>query len=118
MTGADSAAFVVCDPRGVICYWSDALASLTGHGSEVATGALMDVFIPLEFREEHWLGFRSAWQDNFAHFVERSPDGSFDVPVLCGDGRSREMKLRISIARDTNNAAIAVVASFLPLESA
>ena len=72
----------------------------------------MDIFIPQEFRQDHCLGFRSAWQDNFDQFRERFPDGSFDVPVLGGDGSSREMKLKISIARNANNAAIAVVASF------
>lgn len=77
-------ALVVADRSGTIRHWNDAATELFGHAAIDAIAASLDLIVPVEFRERHWVGYRRAWTDG----IDDAPRVAM-MPVLCADGEVR-----------------------------
>lgn len=77
-------ALVISDEDGVIRLWNNTAFELFGHDAANAIGSSLDLIVPPEFRERHWIGYRRAWTVGIedAHRVAL-------MPVLCADGEVR-----------------------------
>lgn len=77
-------ALLLADRAGTITFWNDAAAALLGHPAAVAVGASLDLIVPEEFRERHWIGYEKAWSEGL-----RDMQRIALMPVLCADGEVR-----------------------------
>lgn len=74
-------AIVFADTDGIIQVWNPAAEELFGVSDDEAIGSSLDLIVPEEYREPHWLGFDAA--------VERGQttgSGGSTVPALHADG--------------------------------
>ena len=77
-------ALVIADRSGTIRLWNQASADLFGHSQGDAVGASLDLIVPPEFRERHWIGYNRAWIEGIADAQRIAL-----MPVLCADGEVR-----------------------------
>jgi PAS domain S-box-containing protein len=78
----DDHAIVVADAAGVIQLWSRGAETLFGHTAQDAVGRTLDLVVPDDYREAHWIGFRRAMMSGAAG-AEGQP---FELPVNCASG--------------------------------
>lgn len=74
-------AIVFADTDGIIRIWNPAAEDLFGVSADEAIGSSLDLIVPEDYREPHWLGFHAA--------VERgrtTGSGGSTVPALHADG--------------------------------
>ncbi len=57
---AGTHAIVMAIPDGVIQHWDAGEELRFGYSAEEALGQSLDLIVPVDFRERHWVGFRSA----------------------------------------------------------
>lgn len=74
----------MADRRGRIFVWNEVAAELLGHSEASAIGSSLDLIVPEEFRERHWIGFERAWTDGISDHPRIAM-----MPVLCADGEVR-----------------------------
>jgi PAS domain S-box-containing protein len=53
-------AVIYADGQGVICFWNAGAERIFGFTEAEATGKSLDIIIPQDLRERHWLGFRES----------------------------------------------------------
>jgi len=94
---------VIADRGGIIRLWSDVATSLFGHEERDAVGSSLDLIVPEEFRERHWLGYRRACTDGIAD-AERVAM----MPVLCADGQVRRFAGHLLPVRGPYGALAAI----------
>ena len=56
----DEHAVIMADSKGIICHWNSGATALFGHLPDEAVGQSLDLIVPKEFKERHWVGFRKA----------------------------------------------------------
>jgi PAS domain S-box-containing protein len=62
----DHNAIVMADPSSVIRFWSVGAEKVFGYSAAQAVGQKLDLVIPEEYREAHWIGFRRAVESGAA----------------------------------------------------
>lgn len=99
----------MADTTGRITAWSAGAERLFGHSAVDAVGASLDLIVPPDQREAHWLGFRRA----MASAVCKLDRAATNLPVLHADGDVRLFPGRfvfLADARDLPVGAIAIYA--------
>ncbi len=104
----DNQTLVLADAEGVIQLWSAGAERAFGHAACDAVGQTLDLIVPPDLREQHWIGFRRAMATAQAA-VEGQP-GPF--PVLRADGAIAETLGRLTLLRDPKGAAIGAAVAF------
>ncbi len=102
-------AVVLVDRDGVIVYWSEAAAALTGHAEEAILGRSLDVIVPGEYRDRHWTGFRAAMDTGVSRFEGLGAN----IPVLHADGQVRRWPGRFSVIRDARGTPAGAAAVWI-----
>ena len=77
-------ALLIADRDGTISLWNERAAELFGFTVDEAVGSSLDLIVPDEFRERHWVGFEKAWTEGL-----RDMQRIALMPVLCADGEVR-----------------------------
>lgn len=113
MSQADGAAVVLVDAGGTIRYLSEAMTAMVGHSPEQAVGRSLDLFVPPDYRQRHWAGFRSAMTSGTA----RLEGMAASIPVLCADGQVRHWPARFTLVRDPRGRPVGAVAALVEPEA-
>ena len=100
---------VIADHSGTIRVWNDAATSLFGHEGRDAVGSSLDLIVPEQFRERHWLGFRRAWTDGISEAARVAM-----MPVLCADGEVRRFAGRLLPVKGPHGALAAIAGVYTP----
>jgi len=101
-------AIVIADPSGVIRFWSDGAETAFGHAAEDAVGQTLDLIVPAEHREAHWIGFRRAIASGTA-----SVEGqAIPFPGRRADGEIVVRPGRLTLVRRPDGQAIAAMVVF------
>jgi PAS domain S-box-containing protein len=103
-------AVIFADPSGVIQYWNSGMTELFGFGSDEAVGATLDLIVPPDYRERHWIGYRAAMA---------AADGvvdhdSFNVPALHKDGRTIRAEVHLNVIHDSRGHVVGAFSAFAP----
>ena len=53
-------AIIMSDTDGIICHWNSGAQEMFGYSPAEAIGQSLDLIVPEEFQERHWVGFRKA----------------------------------------------------------
>ena len=104
----DTNAVVVADLTGTIRFWSPGAAEAFGHPAHEAVGQTLNLIVPPEHRDAHWIGFRRALETGVAA-VEgvKSP-----FPVRRADGTVAVAPGRLTLLREPDGRPIAAVVVF------
>jgi PAS domain S-box-containing protein len=103
-------AIVIADCAGVIQIWNPAAETLFGYGAASAIGQSLDMVVPADYRAHHWRGFHAAMASDDVN-IDRA---SANVPVLCRDGVTRRLAVRLLVLRDAKQRAVGAMAIFTP----
>lgn len=102
-------AFVIADESGVIRQWNSIATLMLGHEEHDAVGASLDLIVPVEFRERHWVGYRRAWNEGIAE----APRVAM-MPVLCADGEVRRFAGHLLPIKGPHGALAAIAGVYAP----
>jgi PAS domain S-box-containing protein len=105
---AGTHAIVMASPDGVIQHWDAGAEQLFGYSAEEALGQSLDLIVPVEFRERHWVGFRSA----VATGVCKLDRAATNIPVRCRDGTIQAFPGRFVFLQGARNEVIGVAALY------
>ncbi len=104
----DSHAVVIADPAGIIRFWSRGAESAFGYSPGHAVGRTLDLIVPPEFREAHWIGFRRAMARGAAE-AEGTPT---PFPVRRADGEVVPTPGRLTLMREPLGQVIGAAVVF------
>jgi PAS domain S-box-containing protein len=107
-----SPAVIFADPSGVIQYWNSGMTELFGFGEQEALGATLDLIVPPDYRERHWIGYHAAM--NLTDGVV--DHGSFNVPALHKDGRMIRLEVHLNVIHDSRGRVLGAFSAFSPDE--
>jgi PAS domain S-box-containing protein len=107
-----SPAVMFANPSGVIQYWNPGMTELFGYSEYEALGATLDLIVPPDYRERHWIGYCTA-MDLADGVVDH---GSFNVPALHKDGRTIRLEVHLNVIHDSRNRVVGAFAAFSPDE--
>lgn len=104
----DNSAVIIADPTGVIRFWSAGAEKAFGHPADAAVGQTLDLIVPPEFRDAHWIGFRRAVETGVAE-VEglKAP-----FPVRHANGAVEEASGRLTLVREPEGRVVAAIVAF------
>lgn len=100
-----NSALVRSDLEGLIVEWDAGAEEFFGYSREEAVGESLDLIVPEEFRERHWVGFRNA----IASGICRMDRATSNVPVRCKDGRVRPFPGRFVFLQDARDSVVGVI---------
>ena len=104
----DNNAIVMAGPEGVIRFWNDAAQAAFGHSAERAIGQTLDLIVPPEFQDAHWIGFRRAIASGAAEAEGQiSP-----FPVHLASGEVETRQARLTLIREPDGQVIAAMVVF------
>ena len=101
-------AVILADPSGVIRFWSEAAADAFGHSPAAAVGQSLDLIVPKELREAHWLGFRRAIHSG----VAAAEGEAAPFPVRCAGGEIVEHLGRLTLVRHPGGRVVGAMVVF------
>jgi PAS domain S-box-containing protein len=104
----DRHAVVIADPEGVIRFWSPGAEAAFGYGAAQAVGRTLDLIVPDEFRDAHWLGFRRAIASGSAGVEGMTSP----FPVRRAGGEVAEVPGRLALVREPDGAVVAALVVF------
>ena len=107
-TDMDKAAIIIADTGGTIRFWSPGAERAFGHTAAQAVGMTLDLIVPAEFREAHWVGFRRAMQPGAAPIEGMA----VEIPALQADGSTRTHAGKLTVLRAADGAPIGCMAIF------
>jgi PAS domain S-box-containing protein len=105
-------AAIFADPSGVIRYWNSGMTELFGFSEQEALGATLDLVVPPDYRERHWIGYHAA-MDAADGVVDH---GSFNVPALHKDGRTIRLEVHLNVIHDSRGRVLGAFSAFGPDE--
>lgn len=109
-----SPAMIFANPAGVIEYWNAGMTELFGFSEREAQGATLDLIVPPDYRERHWIGFHAAME-----LADGVVDhGSFNVPTLHKDGRTIRREVHLNVIHDSRGRVMGAFSAFSPDEGA
>jgi PAS domain S-box-containing protein len=103
-------ALVFAEPSGVIRSWNSGAEALFGHPAANAVGQTLDLIVPPEYRERHWVGFKAAMAASDGNIDH----GSFNIPALHRDGSVMRVAVRLHVLHDGRNRAAGAMAVLTP----
>jgi len=104
----DSEAIVLADIDGVIRLWSGGAERMFGYPASEAVGRTLDLIIPAEYREAHWIGFRRALASG-----EASVEGRVvSFPARHATGTITERNGRLTLLRRPRADVVAAIMVF------
>ena len=109
-----TAAVVFANPAGVIQYWNPGMTDLFGYSQEEAVGSTLDLIVPPDYRERHWIGYHAA-MDLADGVVDH---GSFNVPALHKDGQVIRREVHLNVIHDSRGRVVGAFSAFGPDEGA
>ena len=104
---------VIADERGTIRSWNRVATALFGHDERHAVGSSLDLIVPEQFRERHWIGFRRAW----SHGIADAPRIAM-MPVLCADGEVRRFAGHLLPMKGPHGELAAIAGIYSPSSEA
>lgn len=104
---------VVADRGGIIRFWNESATSMFGHEETDAVGASLDLIVPEDFRERHWLGYRRAWTEGIADAQRIAL-----MPVLCADGEVRRFAGHLLPIKGPHGTLAAIAGVYAPATDA
>ncbi|MEQ7010175.1 PAS domain-containing protein [Actinopolymorpha sp. B17G11] len=107
-----SHAVVFANPSGVIRYWSSGMVELFGFSESEALGATLDLIVPPDYRERHWIGYHAA-MDLADGVVDH---GSFNVPAHHKDGQTIRVEVHLHVIHDSRSRVAGAFSAFSPDE--
>ena len=99
-------AVIMTDTNGCISHWTTEAEVLFGYAALDAVGQTLDLIVPIEHQEAHWIGFRRAMAQ------PKIKDLTSDLPLCCADGTIRHFAGRLLVLMDPLGTAIGAVAVF------
>jgi len=106
-------AVIVADAGGAIRAWNAGAEAIFGHAAEVAITHRVDLVIPPDFRDMHWVGFNRTMGTNWPGHEAWS-----DIDGLHQDGSSILLQVLLTPLRDGNGFVHGVFAMFRPRPAA
>lgn len=103
-----NAAVIFANPSGVIQYWNSGMTELSGYSQEEAVGATLDLIVPPDYRERHWIGYHAA-MDLADGVVDH---GSFNVPALHKDGQTIRLEVHLNVIHDSRGRVVGAFSAF------
>jgi len=101
-------AIVIADRDGVIRFWSVGAEKAFGHAAAQAVGRTLDLIVPADYRQAHWVGFRRAVQSGSA-----AAEGQVTpFPVLHANGDVEPAPARLTLVREGQGRVIAAMVVF------
>ncbi len=100
---------VLADQTGTIRLWNEVATALFGHHERDAVGSSLDMIVPEEYRDRHWVGFNRAWSDGLAD----TPRFAM-MPVLCADGEVRRFAGHLLGVKGPHGALAAIAGIYSP----
>jgi PAS domain S-box-containing protein len=107
-----SPAVIFASPSGVIQYWNPGMTELFGFSEHDALGATLDLIVPPDYRERHWIGYHTA-MDLADGVVDH---GSFNVPALHKDGQTIRLEVHLNVIHDSRGRVVGAFSAFSPDE--
>lgn len=104
----DRNAVVVADVAGRIRFWSEGAEARFGYSTSEAVGQMLDLIVPPEFREAHWVGFRRAIAEGQAE-AEGQPS---PFPARHADGSVVATPGRLALVREPEGQVIGAMVVF------
>jgi len=104
----DAVAIVMADPDGRITHWSSGAEQLFGYSADEALGASLDLIVPADYRERHWLGFRRAMITGQG----RLDGAATNIPVQCKAGDVLAFPGRFAFVRDGHGRMVGAMAVY------
>ena len=104
----DKTAVIVADATGAIRFWSAGAEAAFGHPAGVALGQTLDLIVPPDFRDAHWIGFRRAVETGVAGVEGLTTP----FPVRCADGRVAEAPGRLTLVRAPHGQVVGAMVVF------
>jgi PAS domain S-box-containing protein len=104
----DKAAIVIADKTGTIRFWSKGAETAFGYPAEDALNQTLDLIVPDEFREAHWLGFHRAMAAGSA----ATEGQDITLPVRTADGRIQHSAGKLTLLRKGNGGIVGVMVIF------
>jgi PAS domain S-box-containing protein len=101
-------ALVFAEVTGVIRIWNSGAEALFGHRAEDAVGRTLDLIVPPEYRERHWVGFHAAMTASDGK-VDRA---AANVPAMHRDGTVLRVAVRLLVIHDARDRATGALAVF------
>lgn len=96
------------DPSGVIRFWNSGAEEAFGHSAALAMGRTLDMIVPDEHRQAHWIGFRRPMASGEAA-AEGQPR---PFTALCADGEFRPVQGRLALLRSALGQVIGAMVVF------
>jgi PAS domain S-box-containing protein len=104
----DNNAIVIADPGGIIRFWSAGAEKAFGYSAAQAVGQTLDLMVPAEYREAHWIGFRRAVESGAA-----AVEGQITpFPVRRAGGDIAAGSGKLMLVRQSQGKVIAVMVVF------
>jgi PAS domain S-box-containing protein len=103
-------AVIFANSSGVIQYWNSGMTELFGFSEREALGATLDLIVPPDYRERHWIGYRAA-MDLADGVVDH---GSYNVPALRKDGRTVRLEVHLNVIHDSRGRVVGAFSAFSP----
>lgn len=104
----DHHAIVIADTAGVIRFWSAGAEKEFGYDVEQAVGQTLDLIVPPEYRQAHWIGFRNAMASGAAAVEGQA----VPFPVRRANGEISAQRGRLALLREPDGPVVAAVVVF------
>jgi len=104
----DKTAIVIADTKGAIRFWSKGAETAFGHSTADALSRTLDLIVPDEYREPHWLGFHRAMSAGSA----ATEGQDITLPVRTADGRIENSAGRLTLLRRGDGSIVGVMVIF------
>ena len=101
-------ALVRSDVHGRIIEWDAGAEEYFGYGADEAVGESLDLIVPEEFRERHWIGFNNVIETG----VCRMDRATTNVPVRRKDGTIQPFPGRFVFLQDARDCVVGVIALY------
>jgi PAS domain S-box-containing protein len=94
-----SDAIVASDDKGIITFWNSGAERIFGFASDEALGQSLDIIIPEQLRERHWVGYREVMGGRQSRYGEGD---ILAVPAIRKDGSRISVEFTIAPMLDAN----------------
>jgi PAS domain S-box-containing protein len=94
-----SDAIVASDGKGTITFWNSGAERIFGFTAEEALGQSLDIIIPEQLRERHWVGYREVMGGRKSRYGEGD---ILAVPAIRKDGSRISIEFTIAPMLDAD----------------
>lgn len=102
---------VLADREGVLRFWSLGAERAFGYSASEAVGQSLDLIVPPEYRDAHWIGFRRAFATGAASVEGQSAP----FPVRSANGDTSVWTGRLTLIRGPRGGVVGAAVVFEPV---